>query len=260
MSTLSDKFLVHYGGESGAIGTDDKSGITLTLTNSPTSVSGKVGNAINFVAASEQYLSVTDNASLSLTSAVNYWGYWARLASKGEDGVDFGRTFVRKDEGSVNREYGQMFNRGADRFQMELRTNASDPDEFAILELDTFGSPSLDTWYWIEWRTDGTNLYGCVNRGTEDSVSATFSGNNSTAPFSIGAFAAIAGWYMDGLIDGLLFGKTLPDTDERDWLYNSGNGRTWAAIVTGPTVPSTTLGRLAGRRFSLAGNHRGLVS
>jgi hypothetical protein len=234
MSALSDTILIHYGFESGALTTDDKSGLTLTNNNTVTSVAGKVGNAALFSSGASQYFSLADNATISLGGTPAYWAYAVNLANK----TNSGKTFIAKDDTGGPREYFQKFVCGTDRFVFDTWTADGDVGNVR-LTLDSFGSPAVDTWYWLQWWLDGTNMYGCVNNGTIDQIAAPGAGWDGNEPLLFGSLALLFSWYMDGMMDHFLFSKTIPSADDRAWLYNSGNLRTWAEIVTGPTPPAT---------------------
>jgi hypothetical protein len=229
--------LIHYGFESGALTTDNKSGLTLTNNNGVTSVAGKVGNSASFNQASSQYLSLADNATVSLGGTSAWWSYFARLDAKDESG----KTFVCKDNTGSVREYFQMWNAGADRFIFDTWTATGDVGN-KRLTLDTFGAPSIGVWYWLQFGiTYGSGadaiMWGSVNDGPVDQIAAPNAGWNGAESLLLGSLNTIPGYYHHGLMDQFLFSKTIPSASDRTWLYNSGNGRAWADIVTGPSAP-----------------------
>jgi hypothetical protein len=174
MSLLSATFQYWYDFESGALTTDATgNGNTLTNNNTVTSISGKVGNAAQFLQGSAQYLSIADNASYSIGGTNAYWCYWAKIFSKDNNG----KVFIAKDDTGSLREYFQKFNCGSDRFVFDTWTATGDTGNVR-LSLDTFGSPLINTWYFLQFWLDGTNMYGSVNDGTVDQISAPGAGWN----------------------------------------------------------------------------------
>jgi hypothetical protein len=227
MSALSDTFLAWYDFEAGALTTDASGhGLTLTNNNTVTSISGKVGNAAQFDDASAQYFSIADNANFSLGGTDAYWCYWVKLFSKDL----LGKTFIAKDEGSSAREYFQKYFEGSDRFVFDTWTGASDTGNVR-LTLANFGSPLINTWYFLQFWLDGTNMYGCVNNSTVDQVSAPGAGWNGNTEVLFGSLIRINEWYMDGQMDSFGFSKTIPSSGDRTWLYNAGAGRNWTDVV-----------------------------
>lgn len=95
------------------------------------------------------------------------------------------------------------------------------------------GNLSTGIWYFILAWHDPTNdiIAISVNNGTPITDAHTVGMANGTAhTFRIGAFGASTyGWY-DGLIDEAFISRRVYTADEREWLYNGGNGRTYADL------------------------------
>lgn len=229
MSLLSSTFLYWYDFESGALTVDATgNGNTLTNNNVVISNSGKVSNAAEFDQDFGQYFSIADNASFSVGGTDAYWCYWVKLFSKDL----LGKTFIAKDEGSSAREYFQKYFEGSDRFVFDTWTAANDVGN-KRLTLDTFGSPLINTWYFLQFWIDHTNglMCGSVNNATvPDQISAPEAGWNGPTEVLFGSLIRITNWYMDGQIDSFGFSKTIPSSGDRTWLYNSGAGRNWGDL------------------------------
>lgn len=227
MSALSATFLAWYDFESGALTTDATgNGNTLTNNNTVTSISGKVGNAAQFLQNNAQYLSIADNATFRIGSTSAYWCYWAKIFTKDNSG----KLFIARDDTGSEREYFQKYVSGTDRFVFDTWTGTGDAGNVR-LTLESFGSPLVNTWYFLQFWKDGTNMYGSVNDGTVDQISAPLAGWNGTNPLRFGTLELINGWYMDGQMDSWGFSKTIPSSGDRTWLYNGGSGRSWTDVV-----------------------------
>jgi len=226
MSALSDKIDVQFGFDTGAFLTSSVGGLTATNTNGV----AQVDEAAEFDADLVNYLEVPDDPAISLTGPINYWSIVVELYAK----VNNGHAFVSKDQTAVDmREYLIWYSTGMDRFGMQLHL----PDlAYVELTLNTFGSPVLDTPYFLEFRTDGTKLYGCVNRGAEDEVAVAFTDRDTAAPLQFGALNGIGGYFHSGKIDNFLFAKDSFTTEERDFIANGNLGSNWARLLAGPTA------------------------
>jgi hypothetical protein len=147
-------------------GTDASgSGHTLTLTNSPTSVTGKLANAMHFVAASSQYASNND-AALKLGDVDWTWCGWVKLTNKtdiyaavanGEDTAPSGGfKFFYHDVDILDFWVAQLFSADA----------ADDPVISDVVAINA-GSPTAGVWEFRNWFHIISNRSGSW---TEDSA------------------------------------------------------------------------------------------
>jgi len=207
----------------------------LTSNNTVGQATGKVGNAAQFNAASTRYLSITDNASLSAGNIDLTLCAWVYLDSV--TGGSAGRTIFSKYTTSGNqREHSLLYNltdtSPNNRFAWTVSSNGT---ATTTLTATTFGAASISTWYfvvvWHDSVADTLNIQ--INNGTVDSVSYSSGIFDSTSAFAIGAlFAPTSPFYlMDGRIDQVGFWKRVLNSTEKTFLYNSGNGRSYAEVA-----------------------------
>jgi hypothetical protein len=195
----------------------------LTDTNTVGSASGKVGNARDFEAGSSQYFTLADNADLSTGDIDFSMAAWVKLESKSGQ-----RTVVGKwNFNTSNREFLLEYITATDRFRTGLSSTGANQ---SFHSADTFGAPSLDTWYLlIFWHDSVNNVRGISVNGVEDTTAYSSGVFDSNAPFTMGRIETTNHW--DGLIDEVAFAKRVWTPEERAWIYNSGNGRSYADWV-----------------------------
>lgn len=198
---------------------------TLTNNNAATFVAGKIGNAVNLVAASTQYLSVADNASLDFTSAMTIDG-WVKFTTSG--GI---QTLASKWNFSTDGCWAIQMTAG------EIVVNvATTPTDGGTTHGDTSGlGLTTATWYHIAVVFDGT-LTGNANRlkvfvnGVQKTL--TFTGTipatllNSASAFELGRFQGL-GRFLDGLLDEVAqWGRALTSAEILA-RYAAGTGIQW---------------------------------
>lgn len=195
------------------------SGNDLTDNATVTSNPGKVGTAAQFTAANSEYLSHTDNASLSTGDIDFTFALWVYLDSKTTD-----RVLISKWDAGTQREYLLRYLQTTDRFQWLVS-----PDGVANtpVSADNFGIPSTVTWYFVVAYHDSVaNTIGIsVNNGTFNTAAHTTGVQNGTASFVIGQVNAA--FYMDGRIDEVGFWKRKLTAQEITTLWNGGAGITY---------------------------------
>lgn len=190
----------------------------LTDNNTVTSAAGKLGDAAQFTVANGEYLSVADNASLDLTTAMTLagWVYADSLISA---------YIASKWDYGTNGAWGFKMQSGP--LQAYITDSLGDVGS-NVGEGST--SLSVSTWYHVALVYDGTQT-GNANRlklyvnGAAETVS--FSGaiaaslQNSSADLRLGRLGAVdQNW--DGRMDEFgLWGRALSE-DEVDELYGSG--------------------------------------
>jgi Concanavalin A-like lectin/glucanases superfamily len=191
----------------------------LTSNNSVGQATGIVGNAASFTRTSSMSLSIADNASLSTEDIDFTYCAWVYLLSK--PGL---MSILSKD--GATRGTVLSFVTSSDRFVYAT------PGIHADLRADSFGSPSLSTWYFVViWHDATANTFNIqINNGAVDSVSDPDAAADNTNAFAIGAQAGTNYW--NGRIDQVGFWKRTLTSGERTWLYNSGGGRSYAEIAS----------------------------
>ena len=223
-------------GEASGTRNDSHSTNHLTDINTVGSAAGKVGTAADFEFDSSEYLSIADNAALSMGDIDFSIALWVYLESK--PAAD-NYILCKYETGTNSREYAILRVNAtptpADRFRFQVSLTGS--STLAGVSATTFGAPALTTWYFIvAWHSAGANTLNIqINDGTVDSVSHTGGAFSGTAPFQLGAVkTTVAALFFDGMMDQVGVWKRVLTSDEKTFLYNSGNGRSYAEIVTPP--------------------------
>ncbi len=195
------------------------------------SATGKVGNARDFELGDTEWFTKADNTDHSVSDIDFCLQAWI----KPETVPSLNMGVVTKDNISGNREYGLYV--GSDN-KARFYVCASGTTVVAVLA-NNAGVLSAGTWYHlVGWHDSVNNQIGiAVNDGTPDTASHTTGVQNGTGPFQIGAFNGTL--QFDGLIDEVGFWKRMLTSGERTWLYNSGNGRSYADIVAEATSIKT---------------------
>lgn len=192
---------------------------------------GKVGNAADFELANSEYLSIADNASLSMGDIDFTLAGWVQLESKPASIT----TIIGKYTALLNqREYRFIWFNTPDRFAFQVSPEGITT---ALVQADLFGAPSLATLYFIIAEHDATNnlLTISVNNGTPNTNVHTTGVFNGSAQFNLGATLNTVGTlvdFWDGLQDQMGIWKRLLSSNEKSFLYNNGNGRSYAEIAT----------------------------
>lgn len=191
----------------------------LTDNNTVTSQTGIVNNAGDFEETTSEYLSIPDNASLSMADENFSISAWVKL----ETVTGQRKVVVAKGDTntSLAQEYLLWYNPSTSRFTFHV----SDGTVQTQLTADNFGAASAGVWYHLLaiHNADTDTLSIRVNNGTPNTTSHSGGVQDSTNPFHIGrGFAAASNHYFDGLIDEVgIWRKALTD-DEITSLYSSG--------------------------------------
>ena len=198
-------------------------GNTLTNNNSATFNTGKIGNAVYVAAASSQYLSITSNTDVQLSSSDFTIGLWAYHSSfSGAKNIALGK------DASGQREY-YLFSEdtGTNNNRFKIAVFSGGAEKTAIA--NSFGDLSTATWYCVIawWDSVAQTLNLSVNDGTTNT-------NNIAAALDAPASAALnigrrsfAGFenYFDGRIDAVHVWKRVLSAADRTEFYNSGTGK-----------------------------------
>jgi len=225
---LTDNLALALEFESGAIGTDATGQNTaFTNNNVVTSVSGKVGNAGNFVIASSQSLVHADTALLSCGDISFSFAAWLYVTDNSQTCTAFAKT-------NTQSEHFLEWSPASSAYRFRV-WDAADNNTNHLLS--SGGTPTNNTWYFVvvSHNATGNTLKGSVNNGTVDSASYSAGVRDSNADLYIGFNQQVGGRYWGGMIDQLLFYKRdLFDTPaDITSLYNGGAGMTYAAMVGG---------------------------
>jgi hypothetical protein len=209
---------------------------TLTETSGTiAATTGKVSGCRDFEAGDTEYFTIADNTALSMGDIDFSIQAWVNAES-----LAVSMAILGKDLVTPSREYVMNYDNGTTQFSFFVSPSGTSA---VVVQASNFGTPSTATWYHlIAWHDSVNNQIGiAVNAGTPNTTSHTTGVQDSNGPFQIGARNAGANW--DGLIDEVAIWKKVLTSDERTWLYNSGNGRSYTDIV----AESGSVGRLVNR-------------
>lgn len=206
---------------------DSKGSNTLTDTNTVTSIAGKQSNAAVFTKANSEYLTATDNSSLSVGDIDFYLACW--IYPTLDDDTD--QYIAAKAGASGNRAWQMWID--DDLFIHFQVFDASNNN--SSVTASSFGALTLNTWYFVEaWHDSVGNVIGVAVNTTSNTSAHTTGVKDDTGPFQLGA-ANGANFYQ-GYIDEFGFWKYMPASGARTFLYNSGAGRTYTNISNWTTI------------------------
>jgi hypothetical protein len=209
-------------GEASGARNDSHGSNHLTSVNAVGQAAGKVGDAASFTSTSSQELTIADNADLGYSGDFSFaaWFYNGAsqpMASKGSGAFaqnewSLGLAFV---SGQSLR--GTVYQSGG------VSTAATVP---TII--------SANTWYLaiLTYTASTRAITVSLNAGTRST--ATLGGDpvRKSHPFQLGRFNT---GFMSGRLDQAGFWKRALTPDEEAWLYNSGNGRSYAEVAASGT-------------------------
>jgi len=214
-----------------ASGTRNDSHGTNHLTDNATVTSGtgKVGTGAVFAVATQEYLSRADNASLS-TGDIDFtvFGWFKPTAAALTAGSTGSALVTKLTSGGVGEWHLRLdANNGTIRFAIwSSSVNRG--------EVSRTAAAAADTWIFIVAQHDSVNnLVGISINGDAITTIATTGAPADTATgFTIGGWENPGVRNFDGTIDQVGFSKRLFTADEITWLFNSGNGRSYAEMAT----------------------------
>jgi hypothetical protein len=143
------------------------------------------------------------------------------------------QSFVSKWGAAGSREY--ILYCQASRFNLIAR-NAADGAQ-TIIVANTFGAPSLSTWYLVQaWHDAANDQLGiCINNGTPDVTAHAGGVRSSAQAVELGVNAATN--YFNGRLAQAAFWTRLLDSTDRGLIYNGGSGLPYSSWDGTPAVP-----------------------
>jgi hypothetical protein len=192
---------------------------SLTDDSSVGSTTGKLGNAALFVTASTDSLSHADNTDLRLSGIDATICCWVKLSSKSGSQ----HVFVSKWNFGFAVEYGMDYSVSADRFRFIIGNGSAN----FVAVANTFGSPTIGVWYFIQATIDNTakEIAVCVNDTGFDTAAFTGTVKNGSETFYVGRRNTTSGQgWADAAIDEIGIWKRKLTSTEFSQLYNSGSG------------------------------------
>ena len=204
------------GNRADAIGSND-----LVDVNTVGYVAGKVSNAAHFIENNEEKFTCAGHTDLTIGD--NDWQLTCWVRSQDLDADQF--YIGRWDYSNNRREYKVIYQNTADRFSF---ASSSDGTLQPVIAADTFGAPSLNTWYFISVRYDKTNdkIGISINNGAWDELSVPDGGIYVNTATDLEVAYSTGYNYADADIDSVHIWKgRLLEADELTFMYNSGSGR-----------------------------------
>lgn len=195
----------------------------LTDTNTVTQAVGKVGNAAEFVAANNEKLVCAKNDLVIGNGDATVWG-WVYFTTLVEGSIAAVGNF------NASADWGLRRSAGSTQFIF----NAFDSGG-TLFEYRSGVVPSAETWYFVaaRFRASDGKVSFAVNSTITDYL-APVSGTLSGGIRNIGTTFYMGNYFLshhNGLLDEVGFSKALATDDELVWLYNSGDGRSYAEIA-----------------------------
>jgi hypothetical protein len=200
--------------ESSGNASDSVGSNTLTNNNSATYSTGKIGNGVNFVAASSQSLSHVDDASFTPTTMT--WSFWVKVTSTPSSNTGYGLIDKRDNTSGTN------------GYQIQYYNNAGTP----YINLQSKGGTGYNwtynitlttgTWYHFTFvMSNGAAPVGYVNGIL---VTPTSSASGSTSNFATPLYFGRRsdGSYLNGSMDEVGFWSRALTADEVSQIFNSG--------------------------------------
>lgn len=188
--------------------TDSVGSNTLTNNNSVTFVTGILGNAANMVAASSQYLTAADSASLSFTGNFTLAGWFKFATNTGTQ-----QLITKRTSAGNQRSYNFFYNAG--NLGADVFSDGSTGSQKTVS-----WTPTVGIWYHLAftYATSGTGIFyvdGVQQGATQTSmVTSVYDG---TALFSIGCLFDPAQEFFNGSVDDVaVWNTTLTAQQVRD--------------------------------------------
>ena len=194
----------------------------LTDNGTTPSADGKIIRATQHTNAVPDWLSHVSNADLQTGDIDFTFACWIRLDNKATQ-----QWIVSKDDEvpGGDREYVIHYRLADDRMSFVVFTAV---DVVHLINADTFGSPPVDTWFFVVcWHDAAADTISIqVNNGGIDSVGTGGALQAAgAAEFQIGARDhAPQRNPMDGRVDEVGFWKNVKSAGERTALYNNSDG------------------------------------
>lgn len=216
--------------ESGGIRYDSVGENHLIETGDIGYVEGIRGNAARFITSSGNYLYIDDNPSLSMNGDVSFtiagWLYFDRTGNQG--------VLQKWTSDTDNREYRVYQNFTNNRFRFHISSDGKTYGGFS-----ESWTPANKWNYIVLWRDASDDTMGWTINGTSITPipqAGIFDGNSK---FILGY--AEDGGVLDGKLDEFAIWKRVLTEEEKEYLYNSGNGRSCAEIDPPPPTPTPTV-------------------
>jgi concanavalin A-like lectin/glucanase superfamily protein len=181
---------------------------------------GKVSGARDFVPANSEYFSLADNADISTGDIDFTWAGWVYF-----DALSTFMDFLTKWDSQF-----EYFIRRRNDNQLQFFVSWNGTADHSIIHSAGINTA---TWYFVAAQHDSVNnLLKLRIDATMETTGHTLGVIDSNAPLQFGAILSTGTTdFLDGRMDEWGFWKRILTDAELDWLYNTGNGRSYADIV-----------------------------
>jgi hypothetical protein len=197
--------------------------LTVSAGDTIPSAAAVVGNGRDFEDGEDDYMSIADNADLSMSGDPSFTLlFWLRLES-----VSATRAITHKGtDGGNNAEYALYFNNSGSTFGLTIGNGSTNRT------LTTTRAHGTGTNYFLAAIYNATNdtaqLLVCEPAGNNlVSTNYTQGSHDSGGTLYFGAFAHSLSLNFDGIADEVTVAKRAFTTNEVITLYNSGSGQAW---------------------------------
>lgn len=227
-------------GMSGAVTRNDSSANALHLTDGSAglpSITGQISNAANFQVTSPDYLYHAHDALLEPGDNDYMWWGWFNANSPATAGAF---NILAKASGTLGSSYVlDWFDpAGGGTHRLRYYINGATSGEI-VFTADALGAT---TWYFFiaSYTASSDELALWVNGDSPVTATAPAPQGTGTAQFRIGA-SAVSGdeRYYDRWVDEVGFAMHAATSGDRDYLYNSGAGKSCASILSDSAPPGT---------------------
>ncbi len=211
----------------------------LTAFGTMTSAAGKIGDAADFNGTTD-VLAILNSTVLEFGSDDSFaFAFWVKFDALGDYKIILSRSNPDVPSAGAQFLYRVYYDIVSDRIIFNVGNGSSS----AEVRANNLGSPTTGMWYFITvWHdASGNEINIQVNNGLIDTVSWSggTQGGGVNTYFRLGDQGG--GLLLDGLLDSVSFFKDgFPDQDDRDQLWNDGDGldlEDFDAVGGGTTNP-----------------------
>ncbi len=215
--------------QAGSILTDVVRGIhNGTLVSSPTWVGGKIGNGLNFVSASSQYVRILDHNDLDFGTDRLTIAYWINYTTVAGTSIDKGYT-------GSNLAY-----RSGNMDAVAEKFGTFDGGWHTI----NYNTYTVDTWHFIVTRWNGTQISTWKDGTQVGQVDFSGAIPNGNWNLTLGTYIPnnkVPKEFLNGIMDELGFWNRSLSDGEITTLYAGGDGMSYGVGGMGGVVTSTLL-------------------
>lgn len=188
-----------------------------TVTNSD---QGKLGYCALFTRANSEYLSIADNAALSMGDIDCTFAAWVYLNSQSASQDLLGK--ISAIGSNSTSEYALRYNLATDTFRFLV---IGSDDNAAFVDTGALGAATGIWLFIIAWHDSVANTLNIrINNGTVSSTSHTMGIKDAAAGFALGRPGDFNGNYLDARLDSVSIWKRVLTSAERTALYAAGAG------------------------------------